>query len=160
MLARVIPHRNRRPGIKIPSELPAGYEWGRRKIRPRIVAAIINPSNIKAARSDHISQVATKRSASQRAFIGRIYPMISARLSLPSDCFGSSSISYQYIFPSGTVTSNYFVRMRRSRPVISIGSATPSTPSIVGAISRSEPPGANRVWPSSVSKINGTGFVV
>ena len=31
---------------------------------------------------------------------------------------------------------------RKSRPVISPGSATPRTPSIVGAISRSEPPGA------------------
>src|ERR1700722_9207477 len=34
---------------------------------------------------------------------------------------------------------------RKSRPVISAGAGCPNTPSIVGAMSRSEPPGCNGV---------------
>src|ERR1700677_2654812 len=49
---------------------------------------------------------------------------------------------------------------RKSRPVISAGAARPSTPSIVGAISRNDPPACNGVDASSLTRMNGTGFSV
>ena len=53
-----------------------------------------------------------------------------------------------------------FAPERRSRPVISVGSETPKTPSIVGAMSRSDPRDCSVVRPFSDIRRNGTGFVV
>jgi hypothetical protein len=54
----------------------------------------------------------------------------------------------------------YFASTRKSLPVISFGFGMPKTPSMVGAMSRSAPPGLSRSEPSSCRRINGTGFVV
>jgi len=54
----------------------------------------------------------------------------------------------------------YFDSTLKSLPVISFGLGIPKTPSMVGAMSRSAPPGLSRIEPSSCRRINGTGFVV
>src|ERR1700683_1694345 len=81
------------------------HGWFRRKKKLRIVAAISNPSKIKAARSDQKAQVAAKSNASQSAFMGRAKPMISDFLSSRP---GSTSISSKSPFRGGARSLNLF----------------------------------------------------
>src|SRR5215468_9764785 len=55
--------------------------------------------------------------------------------------------------------SHYVLALtRKSRPVMSCGTGSPRMPSMVGAISRSAPPGTSCSPSFSLTQMNGTGF--
>ncbi len=90
-----------------------------------------------------------------------LFVIARARSQRPAACFGAKKCRpEESAFRFFSFNVRYFASTRKSLPVISFGCGIPKTPSIVGAMSRSAPPGLSRTEPSSCRRINGTGFVV